>query len=264
MRSFLLCPDGRGDSRLESLALPFMVAGPTATDQDKAAMPPPELAREISSVCPVRHLDGTQQTATARQLALVVSGSVEVRASYQRATLRPGDVLLADDQGGKHALAYSGDCRILEAEVTAAWLPQGTVPPPVDDDQRGAGDAPKIKYMFVADEKAHFQDFDWLFPAAPGIAKPQPALGMSLICLSPDSFGNWHTEKGVSLVVVLSGGFELEVGGAGGAQLFRAGDVCLVEDLHGQGHITRTHGDTRFAAIAIPDTHGWKAGELTR
>jgi quercetin dioxygenase-like cupin family protein len=258
MRSFLLRPDGRGDSRLESLALPFSVFGPTATDDDRAAMPPPDLAREIVSVRPVRHLNGTQQGATARHLALVVSGTVELRASYQRAILRPGDVLFADDPGGEHVLAYEGDCRILEVEVTGSWAPQGIVPPPVEDNQRGSGDVPKLQYMFVADEKAHFRDFGDLFPPPPGMVKPQPALGLSLVCLSPDSFGDWHTEKAVNLVVVLSGGFELEVGGAGGAQVFRAGDICLVEDLHGQGHITRTHGDTRFAAIAIPDSHGWK------
>jgi uncharacterized protein YjlB len=78
-------------------------------------------------------------------------------------------------------------------------------------------------------------------------------------CLSPDQFGDWHTEEATSLVVVLSGGFELEVGGDGGAtEVFRAGDVCLVQDHHGQGHISRTRGETRFVAVAVPEEHVWQ------
>jgi hypothetical protein len=77
--------------------------------------------------------------------------------------------------------------------------------------------------------------------------------------LSPDQFGDWHTEEATSLVVVLAGGFELEVGGDGGAtEVFRAGDVCLVQDHSGQGHISRTHGETRFVAIAVPEEHVWR------
>jgi hypothetical protein len=171
-----------------------------------------------------------------------------------RAELRPGDVLLVDDHSSTgHTLTYRGETLLIEVDVADEWVPEGVVPPAIEEGRRSADEAANVKRMFVADLKAHFGPLDELFSKDPGTNEDNQVLALSFMSLSPRSFGDWHTEERTSLVVVLAGGFELEVGGGGGSvEVFWPGDVCLVEDHEGQGHITRTHGETRFAAIVVP------------
>lgn len=256
MKSLRVCTDGAGGSKLESLPLPFLFFGPTATDADRARMPKPESAVAYESVRLVRPRDGDRSPGgddRARRLLLVVSGGIDVRAGDMRASLRPGDLLFVDDaDSAGHELGFVGDVRLVRVDVAESWAPEGTVPPALDESRRDGG--PLLRHMYVADEQARFRDADALFDDG----SPRPVARAMFMCLSPDQFGDWHTEQATSLVVVLSGGFELEVGGGGGAaEVFRAGDVCLVQDDHGQGHISRTHGETRFVAIAVPEEHVW-------
>ena len=257
MKSLRLCTDGAGSSKLESLSLPFLFFGPTATDGDRARMPKPEVAVAYESVRLVRQRDGHREQGgddRSRRLLLVVSGGVRACAGDMRASLGPGDVLFVDDpESARHELRFEGDSRIVRIDVADSWAPQGLVPPALDEPRRDGG--PLLKQMYVEGEQARFRDADALFDDG----APRPVARVMFMCLSADQFGDWHTEEATSLVVVLSGGFELEVGGDGGAvEVFRAGDVCLVQDHHGQGHISRTHGETRFVAIAVPEEHVWE------
>ncbi len=262
MRSFRLRTDGAGTARIESLELPFMHVGPTATADDAARMPPPELAGAYVAARAVRHADGTvaQGPAAIRHLVVVVSGAIVVAGAYQTAELSPGDVLLVDDLGSTgHTLTYRGDVRTVELDLADQWVPTGVVPPPLADPRRSGTDEPKVRRIEVVDEQARFAAFDGLHPEQPGSIELDPVLGAMWLSLSPDSFGDWHTEEPASLVVVLSGGFELEVGGGGGAtEVFAAGDVCLVKDHSGQGHISRTDGETRFVALTFSADKEWR------
>jgi len=256
VKSLRLCTDGAGSSKLESLPLPFLFFGPTATEADRARMPKPEVAVAYESVRLVRPRDGHREHGgddRARRLVLVVSGGIDVCAGGMRASLRPGDVLFVDDpESAQHELGFEGDSRIVRIDVADSWEPNGVVPPALDESRRDGG--PLLKHMYVEEEQARFREADALFDDG----TPRPVARVMFMGLSPDQFGDWHTEESTSLVVVLSGGFELEVGGGGGAmEVFRAGDVCLVQDRHGQGHISRTHGETRFVAVAVPDEHVW-------
>ena len=261
MKSLALVADGLGNAKLEALALPFGLFGKTATDRDRARKAPAELAQECTEMWTSRHGDGEQGVVSVtgtRHLVFVVTGAVEVATSYMTAIVEPGDVLLVDDPAAVGAnLRYRGDCRLLHVAMSDAWQPAGTVAPVLVGDGREDPGAVLIRNMYVEDGQARFRDFDALFPAS-GETTRRPVAKASFTTLSPDAFGDWHTEVPNNLVVVLGGGFELEVGGGGGAvEVFRAGDVCLVEDHEGQGHITRTRGETRFAAFAIPDDHLW-------
>ncbi|WP_236792204.1 hypothetical protein [Amycolatopsis sp. GM8] len=252
MKSYWLVTDGAGGSRIEALPLPYAYVGPTATDADRHRMPPPELAREVRAVRSIRSAGGGVAAGgtAVRRLLFLVSGSLTVATADMTAVLDPGDVLFVDDlASNKHTLTYRGDARALEVEVTDSWTPQGSVAPVLADDARRADADPLLREMYVADGKANFRSLPGFFEESSDTARPIQAL--SFVGLSPDSFGDWHTEKPISLVFVLAGGFELEVGGTGGTQVFRPGDVCVVRDHDGQGHRTRTRGETRFAALVL-------------
>ncbi|WP_236792287.1 cupin domain-containing protein [Amycolatopsis sp. GM8] len=259
MTGFRLSRDGAGKSRIAALTLPFLHFGATATEEEQAAAPDPRLAGAIGPVRTHRYADGTSESLvdSPRRLLLVVSGAVRIDAPDMRAVARPGDVVLVDATGEQDLTArFVGETRLIEVEVTGEWQ-AGSVMPELLEARRGPRNAPTIAEMYVADDRANLRDLDRLFPATPGDSPGQDALALSWMCLSPGSFGDWHTEPSPSLVFVLSGGFELEVGGSGGKRVLHAGDVCLVRDDHGQGHRSRTHGETRFAAIRLPDDHQW-------
>ncbi|PSM39028.1 hypothetical protein C6Y14_33965 [Streptomyces dioscori] len=203
---------------------------------------------------PLQELTGTGE----RRLVLVISGTIQVVVPDMRASLGAGDVLFLDVPGPLAApvlIRAASPCSYLQVEVEPAWLPIGTVPPALDEGRRTAYGSPRLLRMFSDGEVAHLSPFDDLFPA-PG-DKAQEVDALSFVCLSPSMKSDWHTEPGTSLLIVLTGGFEIEVGGSGGRRTLRAGDVCLVEDFEGQGHKSSSDGETRFAVLALPKDHLW-------
>ncbi|GAA1835947.1 hypothetical protein GCM10009836_12950 [Pseudonocardia ailaonensis] len=255
MRSFWMATDGAGGSRLESLPLPFQHVGATMTAADLARTPDPSLAGLVRAVRPIRRRDGETTLGGdggGRRLVVVVAGSLAVAAGESQALLVPGDVLLVDDEASRdHKLTWGGEARAVEIDVEDAWAPSGSVPPAVDGG-RGPSGAPRVDRIRVRDDVAHFDPFDTFFPAG-----SQEVDRFTFTHFSPGLSGDWHTEDRPNLVVVLEGGFELEVGGNGGSRVFGPGDVCLVEDGHGQGHKTRIKGETRILVCALPDGHRW-------
>jgi quercetin dioxygenase-like cupin family protein len=195
---------------------------------------------------------------TARRLLLVVSGTLELRTPDMRAELRAGDVGFVDlpDALEEPAqLRAVTDCLYLDVEVEAGWLPVGSVPPYVDDAPGTAAETPQLLRLRSDGQVAHLRPFDNL-AAFDGTAS-QDVLALNFVCLSPSMSADWHTEAGTSLLVMLAGRFEVEVGGRGGRRVLRAGDVCLVEDFDGQGHRSSSHGETRFAVLKLPREHAW-------
>ncbi|MFG2514070.1 hypothetical protein [Streptomyces sp. NPDC048584] len=228
------------------------------------------MAPDPGSMSAVRHMRSAHIPAgpletvaggSARRLFLVVSGTIQVTVPDMRARLGPGDVLFLDASGSPDAPVHiraATPCSYLEVEVEAAWLPRGTVPPSMDEGRRTAYAPPRLLRMFSDGEVAHLSPFDDLFAAPP--RQTQAVGALSFVCLSPSMRSDWHTEPGTSLLIVLTGGFEVEVGGFGGRRTLRAGDVCLVEDFEGQGHRSSSDGETRFAVLALPDDHLWARG----
>jgi hypothetical protein len=254
-----LFADGAGTARIDALPLPFLFNGPTSVDRDHVAGPP--AGHHFTNVEPTTveppGRDTVPTRARGRQLMIVVSGHPSVTGSYQQADLAPGDVLLVDGPPqGEWSFLNSEPVRLLVVSVADAWEPSGVVPPPVADLGLPLRDSTRLSHIEVpADgDLAYFRPFDHLFEQA---GKGQSIESASLLCFSPHLFGDWHVEAAPTLVAVLTGGFELQVGGSDEPQVFMAGDVCLVEDTHGQGHITRVHGETRIAALRLPADHIW-------
>lgn len=258
--------DGRGFPRIESLALPFVTQGPSATEIDQQRAPEPHLGTAVRRMRAVSAPPGTLELLegpSPRRLIIVVSGALAVGVPDMRAKLGAGDVLLLDlpeSVGAPTRVTAERQSRYLEVEVEPAWQPQGSVPPALDEGRRSAAAAPRVLRMTSDGERAHLAQFDELFTDT---AVSQDVDGLTFVCLSPSLSSDWHTEQTVSLVVVLAGGFDLEVGGEGGRRTLRAGDVCLVEDFDGQGHKSSMDGETRFAAIRLPRNHRWSPAFTT-
>lgn len=252
MKTIHLTVDGKGESRIDALPLPCPVFGPKATGREVAGEPVGAAAVAFGTA---RVRAGTVvEGPRTRRLRFLLDGRIRVVTADGTADLEPGDVALVDDLAGPgHRLEGLTDALLLDVEVSDGWTPSGTVPPPTDGG-RPADEEPRFRRIFVEDGVAHFADLDSLRREVPDV---QPVNGLSITCLTDGVVGDWHTETAINLVVVLSGGFELEVPGEGGAQLFRAGDVCLVDDRTGKGHMTRTRGETRFAALTLPEGHCW-------
>ena len=75
--------------------------------------------------------------------------------------------------------------------------------------------------------------------------------GAELHRAPPGRVADWHTAPRRQYVITLSGHAELEV--AGGEKIsLGPGDIDLVEDTTGKGHITKTVGNEDRVTIQIP------------
>jgi Cupin domain len=79
-----------------------------------------------------------------------------------------------------------------------------------------------------------------------------PATEFAFVTLPPDvRETGWHPPPRRQFVMILDGGFELETTD-GGRRRFRPGEMLLVEDLEGRGHVTRVLTDRPASFVAIP------------
>lgn len=109
------------------------------------------------------------------------------------------------------------------------------------------------------DGETHFEDHELPFdlvdfaPPAPPISVTESLAvsGMAIISSPAGWEGDWHPTPRRQLIVVVAGELETEVSD-GEVRVFRPGDVILVEDTSGKGHISRVPGDNRGYALALP------------
>ena len=258
MRAICITKDGTGRSRLESLRLPFMYVGPAATEQDRAWMPPSALASAVHGVAAMTmRARQSERWSGDRHLSFVTDGAIDVESNGMRSRLGPGDVIFVDGPlDPDHEATALVDTKLLRMFVDASWNPFGSVPPIIEADERDQS-AAKYTEMYVHDDVANFRPFNRLF--GEHAATEQSITAVKFIAFSPGTSGGWHTDENINLVCVGSGVLELEVGGEQAVERFYPGDVCLVQDQHGQGHILRAHGETRILAITLPNVHRWNS-----
>ena len=255
MRTLRIRKDGAGNPRLESLPLPFLSPGPTATETERALAPDPDSVTAVEAMR-AKAVPGGWNAGLAgdRRLYLLLSGTLRVSVPHMQARLGAGDVLLVDlaeDGPIEGRLHADTNLQVIEVKVQDRWRSDGIVPPQLEEARRGPRTAARLVHLVSVNEVAHLADLPDIF--ATGAEQRVDAL--SFVCLSPEMTSDWHTEPGVSLLFVLSGGFEIEVGGTGGRVTLRAGDLCLVEDFDGQGHRSTSDGETRFAVLSLPRNH---------
>ena len=196
----------------------------------------------------------------AAQLSFVISGQITVTLADATLTLKPGDLFYIDGGAAwESALQLLGDCRLLQIATPQEWPEARSRPPHLVATPERDGAPLNMKRMFkAADDQSYFRDFDTLFSTAGKWSETRPIIGFRFIDMAADTFIDWHPEIVNNLVVVLSGGLELETGGGAGAvEVFWPGDVCLAEDRTGQGHIDRMHGHVQVAVLIMDDDALW-------
>ncbi|MFD2580101.1 hypothetical protein ACFSTD_19170 [Novosphingobium colocasiae] len=195
-------------------------------------------------------------------LTFVVSGEVVLAlADGTELRLGAGALFLADAAADRPpATRVGGHCRLVQIRVDADWPGPRARPVPAagETSASAAGREPLLRRMTTApDGLSYYHDFADLFGAPGGWSAVRPALGLKFIAMAADTFVDWHPEVTNNLVLVMSGGLELEVSGSGEVQVFRAGDVCLAEDRIGIGHIDRVESAVQVAVLVIADEHCW-------
>lgn len=91
------------------------------------------------------------------------------------------------------------------------------------------------------DCECHFEDIDIPLKDAGDIGRLSeriPATGIIFRETDGDYHYRWHNAPNRQFIILLEGEFEIEVGD-GARRRFGPGDVLLVEDTEGHGHISR-------------------------
>ena len=114
----------------------------------------------------------------------------------------------------------------------------------------------------TADGETRFDSIDReLMPIEFVSGAPPLFLSESLIAHNVSFFGakdgwksDWHASSGRNLFIVLSGQWEVTSSSAE-TRIFAKGDVLLVEDTTGKGHISRVVGgeDSIAVLVEMPD-----------
>jgi hypothetical protein len=116
------------------------------------------------------------------------------------------------------------------------------------------------RVVATADGGSAFQE-DALPLEAQHLAEGTPAMFAAVLSAAPPSAVIYlrssdfdsepHPAPRRQWVMMLRGAIEVEVSD-GSRQLFRPGDLLLVEDVSGQGHTTHTVGEPPFEGLFVP------------
>lgn len=104
------------------------------------------------------------------------------------------------------------------------------------------------------DGVSHFRDLELEFADEGHFSKYTdrlPANGVIFRETSADYNLDWHPAPRRQYIVNLSGGVKITAGD-GESRVLKAGDVILVEDVNGQGHLSEAVGDEVRHSIFIP------------
>jgi hypothetical protein len=114
-----------------------------------------------------------------------------------------------------------------------------------------------IRLFTGPDGQTHSEEIEAKFAPGGGndVYKLMANAGAELHRAPPGRVADWHNAPRRQYVVTLSGYGELEVAG-GKKILVGPGNIDLVEDTTGKGHITRTVGTEDRVTIQIPINEG--------
>ncbi len=123
----------------------------------------------------------------------------------------------------------------------------------------------KVKYTCIyadADGDSHFKDEEvecneanFAPPASPlNVSEFGPAVQYGFIIAPIGWYGDWHSAPHRQFMLRLAGQIESRVSD-GEVRTFGPGDILLLEDTTGKGHISRVIGSTEVidAVVTLPD-----------
>jgi hypothetical protein len=101
------------------------------------------------------------------------------------------------------------------------------------------------------DARSHIEELAHVIPpfGTPEIERTQSATGIAFLRRDRDTFSGYHNTPRRQYIFILTGSLQFEVGD-GGKCMMGPGEVVLVEDVTGEGHITRGVADTAFVHLA--------------
>src|SRR6266567_3305883 len=105
-----------------------------------------------------------------------------------------------------------------------------------------------------ASGESHFRDIEveWIEEAPTGkLSKRLPATGIMVRETIADFEDTWHRAPRRQYVISLAGGVEITASD-GETRHILAGEIVLVEDTAGKGHITKSSGSTPRYTIFVP------------
>jgi mannose-6-phosphate isomerase-like protein (cupin superfamily) len=121
---------------------------------------------------------------------------------------------------------------------------------------------PYVRVYSDAEGESHFEDsalpftlVDFAPPAPPvSVSEAMAADSVAVISSPAGWHGDWHPAPRRQFMFVLAGELEVHVSD-GAVRRFRPGDVLLVEDTSGKGHVSTVVGDERcfMANVALSD-----------
>jgi len=125
-----------------------------------------------------------------------------------------------------------------------------------------AADAPALHYWHLySDDKgvSHFKDETLPFKVLgqPGMANPpaaaslEGAKGATFLLLHAGQTEDWHRAPAKQFLIVVHGASQVTAGD-GTVKEFHLGDIVLMDDTTGKGHITKNLGSTDHIALVIP------------
>jgi len=89
-------------------------------------------------------------------------------------------------------------------------------------------------------------------PAAPFyVSGDKPASKYRFYSFQPGWIGDWHPCPARQFLALLSGAVEMETTD-GTVRRFKPGDLVLLEDTSGKGHVTRNTGDGYSVFLVVP------------
>lgn len=103
------------------------------------------------------------------------------------------------------------------------------------------------------DEESHFEEIEIPLKDAGNIGRLSDVVDATGIIFrenDPDYNYDWHNAPRRQYIIMLEGVVEVEIGD-GEKRQFEPGDVLLVEDTTGRGHISRTVGNQPRKSIFV-------------
>lgn len=118
---------------------------------------------------------------------------------------------------------------------------------------------PYVRVYSDAGGESHFEDAELPFllvdfaPPAPPVSVSEAMAADTLTVISSPAgwHGDWHPAPRRQLMFVLVGELEVRVSD-GAVRRFTAGDMLLVEDTSGTGHVSTVVGDVRCYMANVP------------
>ncbi len=217
---------------------------------------------EVDSTVPVTRVwlaHVPAPTLFARQdagpiLAVILDGTLRLEGTAPRRFGR-GDVVFIDLRDDAARFISNGDLIWALLLSAPGWTPKlGQIPHADSPVDRAGG--PLMNRMYVGGGTSRTEPFWWPGDVSkvPPVADWVPSEGAFVIrtVYSVPGIADWHRAPRRQLCITLTGSGENQTEDGVRTQT-AAGDFMFVEDVTGQGHISRGRGDRRILFVTVPN-----------